>query len=445
MTTVRNNPLASSARASLALLVLIFGAVNVLAMPAVESRWTHSDVSKLKRLYLGEELTPRPSPSNSYADDPKAAGLGKRIFFDKRFSANGALACASCHQPEHGFTDGRARSRGLATTMRNAPTVISAANYHWFYWDGRRDSLWSQALIPFEAADEMGSSRVALLHAISSDPEYRQHYEGLFGSLPDEQVLQSLPPQAGPLGNLDTRTAWYRIAAGTREQINRFYANIGKSVAAYERTLRFQPTRFDRFAALLMETAETSERAELVVRSRLLSAIEIEGLRLYLDDGKTHCRNCHNGKLFSNSEFYDINSGRLAGSNVDYGRAMGIDAVISDTFNCRGPYSDVAEHDRESKCKVSELIGAEHPLAVGAFKTPTLRGLAHSAPYFHDGSLETLEDVMDHYMHWAHDFDLRPDLQSAMRDAKQPHATRPLALSAQEQRAMVAFLLSLSN
>ncbi|MBT8139326.1 MAG: cytochrome-c peroxidase [Gammaproteobacteria bacterium] len=351
--------------------LLLFCSAQVLARADIEASWQRSDISKLKRLYLASELRPPDSPGNRVADNPAAATLGRAIFFDKRFSANQALSCASCHQPDRGFTDGRALSHGVSATMRNAPTVISAANYKWFYWDGRRDSLWSQALIPFEAANEMNSSRVSLLHIVSSDTNYRRQYEKLFGPLPAQDLLSRLPEKAGPYGDLPTRTGWYRISAPLRHQINIFYANIGKSVAAFERTLRFSPTRIDRYAAQLIALAQSNTTNPIIIRSQLLSHAEIAGLKLYLDDSKTHCRNCHNGQLFSNSEFYDINSAKLIGKFADYGRELGMRAAIDDEFNCTSRYSDMPDDEKNRRCRVNSLSREPQPLAVGAFKTPT--------------------------------------------------------------------------
>ncbi|NNL56442.1 MAG: cytochrome-c peroxidase [Pseudomonadales bacterium] len=409
-----------------------------------ETRWSYRELGMLERLYTEAALEPPASPGNRFADNPLAAILGKQLFFDARLSGNGKLSCASCHQPERAFTDGRARGLGMHTTLRNTPSVISSANYKWFYWDGRRDSLWSQALIPFEAADEMGSSRVAILRIVSNDSDYRQQYETLFGALIGAKKIASLPAHAGPLGNLATRTAWYRIDESLREQINRFYANIGKAIAAYERTLRFQPTRFDRYvAALLLIPRRPGEQA-VRFASSLLSKTEIEGLKLYLDDKKTHCRNCHNGRLFSNSEFYDINSAKLAGRAVDYGRALGLDAAHNDPFNCLGPYSDVDDGQKQTKCRLAGLDQHnENTLAIGAFKTPTLRGLIDSAPYFHDGSMESLDDVLRHYLN-AGSTHSPSEPGVDIQFAKQAHDLEALHLNAGELRSLLAFLMSLS-
>ena len=120
------------------------------------SIWTAKEIRILRSLSLAN-LGPLPkSPSNAYANSKKAAKLGRLVFYDKAFSGNGKFACASCHQPEKYFTDGLPKAQGINLTGRNTPTIVGSAYSEWFYWDGRRDSLWSQALVPFEAVDEMG-------------------------------------------------------------------------------------------------------------------------------------------------------------------------------------------------------------------------------------------------------------------------------------------------
>ena len=117
-------------------------------------------------LWLGSLPPLPPSPGNPVADDPRAVALGHRLFFDPRFSANGATACASCHRPEHHFKDDAARSRGIGLTARKSMSVVGAAYSPWLFWDGRRDSLWSQALEPLEDPLEHGTTRVEVARAL---------------------------------------------------------------------------------------------------------------------------------------------------------------------------------------------------------------------------------------------------------------------------------------
>ncbi|MDH5584142.1 MAG: cytochrome-c peroxidase, partial [Gammaproteobacteria bacterium] len=95
-----------------------------------------------------------PDPSNAVADNPLAAEFGRMLFFDTRLSANGAVSCATCHQPERGFTDGLQKAQAMGTTLRHTPGIAGMAYSPWQFWDGRRDSQWSQALAPLEDANE---------------------------------------------------------------------------------------------------------------------------------------------------------------------------------------------------------------------------------------------------------------------------------------------------
>ena len=152
--------------ATLFVAALAFAASTHAAEPAA---WSERELRLLASLRL--DHTPPPSPSNRVADDPRAAGLGRRIFSDSGFSDSGARSCATCHQPERHYTDGLARS--VPPAGRNAPTVVGGAYGSWFTWDGRRDSLWAQALVPFEASGEVASSRTGVVRRIAGDARYR--------------------------------------------------------------------------------------------------------------------------------------------------------------------------------------------------------------------------------------------------------------------------------
>ncbi len=428
------------------LCISVFFICHAAGATNTEVSWSSKELSMLKRLYISKPLAAPASPSNRVADNLQAVQLGKKLFFDTRLSRNNDFSCATCHQPAYAFTDRRSRAAGMGTAMRNTPTLVGSANYKWHYWDGRSDSLWSQALIPLESADEMGGSRVAILRTIMDDPEYAKHYQQLFGDLPATTTLANLPQHAGPLGDLTTRTAWYQLPEKIRHQINTFYANIGKVLAAYERTLQLQPTRFDRYAAELLKTATASKARPIVFSSHLMTESEIQGLKLYLNDKKTNCRNCHNGRSFSNSEFYDINTAKLDGKRMDYGRALGLDAARHDPFNCLGKYSDLPDNKKAKYCRLSKLNDEkDNTLMVGAFKTPSLRGLVHTAPYFHNGRLETLEGVLQYYAEDAHRLKQTGVHNKKIIQAKQEHAVEPLQLTRLENRALLAFLLALSN
>lgn len=384
--------------------------------------WSAAERNALATLALPMELTAPPSPSNRYADDAKAAAFGEALFFDADLAGTD-VSCGTCHQPEQYFTDGMARSKGTGETLRNAPTIVGAAFNRWFYWDGRRDSLWSQALIPFEAADEMGSSRVGVLRRVAADPDLRERYEQLFGELPAEELAAIADAEAGPLGSPPMRDAWNRVPLAEQRAINGAFANLGKALAAYERTLLPEATRFDRFVRAVSGGMKPAE-------GDLLTADELAGARLFVDPDKTQCMQCHNGHLGSNGEFHNIGSGNFTGPRLDFGRVFGLRAVLMDEFNCQGPYSDAEPHE----CvELLYLNKDSHIPLQGAFKTPTLRGLPRTAPYFHDGRFATLDEVLD----WYND---PPPVEQVG-----PHELRPLNLSDLELRNLKAFLLTLSN
>ncbi len=387
-------------------------------LPQAEQSWTEDELLVLRSLSLASLGDPPRSPSNRVADDPRAARLGERLFFDPRLSRNGRVACSSCHDPRHYFTDQRATSVGLGPSQRNAPTIVGAAFSPWQFWDGRRDSLWAQALAPLETASEMGSSRLAVVRYVTQDGPYALAYRELFGEAIGLADRSRFPEHAGPFGSKEERRAWGRLSAVEREAIDGAFANIGKSIAAYERTLLPEPSPFDRYVAALSSGGPTSP-------SSTLSADEEAGLRLFIDAGRTRCMQCHNGPLLTNNSFHDIGTGRLSGT-PDLGRFLGVQSLRMDPFNCLGPFADAPGDD----CGSLRYLPARPDLKLmGAFRTPTLRGLRRTAPYFHDGSRASLEAVIDYY-------------RSPPVDP--PNELLPLDLGEDEARQLVAFLATLS-
>ena len=130
--------------------------------------WSDTERAVLATLRLSARGAPPPDPGNRFGDDPAAAALGEALFSDPALSRDGKISCQTCHEPERAFSDGRAHSVGLAPMRRNAPSLLDVAYQRWFFWDGRADSLWSQALAPLEHADEMGASRTAVVSSACS-------------------------------------------------------------------------------------------------------------------------------------------------------------------------------------------------------------------------------------------------------------------------------------
>src|SRR5688572_13927936 len=138
--------------------LIVFGLV-ITACGSQRDRWTEEELSTLQGLWITNLQPLPPDPSNKYADDPDATSLGQALFFDTRFSSNGQVSCATCHRPEQMFQDGTALAHGVGTTNRRTMTIVGTAFSPWLFWDGRKDSQWSQALGPLENPVEHGGNR----------------------------------------------------------------------------------------------------------------------------------------------------------------------------------------------------------------------------------------------------------------------------------------------
>jgi cytochrome c peroxidase len=257
--------------------------------------------------------------------------LGRRLFFDKRLSSDGTLACASCHELERAFSDGRAVARGIhgAQGRRNAPALINRGYGSVFFLDGRAPTLERQALEPILNPIELGLTE------------------------PD----------------LERRTGLTT-------------AEVTAALASYVRTIRSGDSRFDRYAA---------------GQSPALSQLEKSGLDLFR--GKGRCSTCHVGPNFTDERFHNTGVAWRDDRLDDEGR-----------FN-------VTHNERDH----------------GAFKTPTLREVARTAPYMHDGSLATIEDVVEFYSNGGR---TNPYLDPEIR---------AINFSDHEKLALAAFLRSLSG
>lgn len=386
---------------------------------AIFPAWSETEIATLRSLWIGSLPPLPPDPSNAVADDPNAAALGQRIFFDPRFSANGKIACVTCHHPEKAFTDGLGRAQGMGKTRRGAPTLIGAAYNPWFFWDGRSDSQWSQALGPLENGLEHGGSRTRYAHILYTDPLYRAQYESVFGPLPDLSDLSRFPDKAGPVSDQAAADAWQAMADSDREAVSRVFVNMGKAIAAYECLILPGPAPFDTYVEALLTGDDQAMK-------NALTPDAVAGLRVFI--GKGMCINCHNGPLLTNHGFHNVGVPLVKGLAIDEGRYRGVRQAVESEFNCLGKYSDAEEND----CTELRFAQMARDEIVGAFKVPTLRNVADTAPYTHSGEYTTLAQVIAHY-------NKIPVAPIGYTDLF------PIALSEDESRQLEAFLRSLSG
>jgi cytochrome c peroxidase len=332
----------------------------------------------------------QPDPSNRVSGQPAAIGYGAALFHDTRLSRDGKLSCASCHQPARSFSDGLPRAVGLQTGSRNTPGLADVGQQRWFGWDGGNDNLWAQSLRPLLDAREMGNSLPALARSVRDDVGLREGYRRAFGSEP---------------GDDDEAIA----------------VDLAKALAAYQETLVSARTPFDDFRDAVARGDRLAAAAYPMPAQR--------GLALFL--GRGRCYVCHSGPSFSNGEFADIGVPFFIGrGQVDPGRHGGIQALQRSRYNLLGPFNDDAGRRSATSTRHVRL---EHR-HFGEFKVPSLRGLAGTAPYLHDGSRQTLREVLQHYS----------ELDENRLHADGERILVPLRLSDAETDDLLAFLLSLS-
>lgn len=355
---------------------------------------------------------PAADAGNRWADDPEAAALGRRLFFDTRLSANGKVSCASCHDPSRDFQDSIALGNGIGTTARRTMPIAGSVYAPFLFWDGRKDSLWAQALAPLESAVEHGGSRA--LHARVVASHYRGEYQSIFGPLPD---LAGVPAVAGPVEDPAPASAWRELTPAKRDAVTEVFVNIGKAIAAYERQIQYTPSRFDRFI--------DAWQSRGAMPRDVLDSQELAGLALFL--GKANCTQCHNGPLLTNNEFHNTGVPRRGLAN-DRGRSAAIAAVQTDEFNCRSRWSDA----KADECPELDFLVSATEAQERAFKVPSLRNVAERAPYMHAGQFSSLAEVLQHY-------NRAPKAPAGHTELK------PLGLTNAELRELEAFLRTLSG
>ncbi len=332
-----------------------------------------------------------PDPSNRVSGNPHAIELGERLFFEPRLSPSGKVLCATCHVPYRGWQDARAVALGLVEVDRNTPSVLNVRYQRWFGWDGAGDSLWAQSIRPILDPREMAGSAAQAAAVVRGDADLNCRYQKSFGAPPpadDEAVL----------------------------------VGIGKALAAFQETLVTGRAPFDEFRDALAQ-------GEREAAARYPPAAQ-RGLRIFV--GKGQCSVCHFGPGFTNGEFHDTGIPFfIAGGKADAGRHGGIQRMKASRFNLLGPYSD--DRSAASATKTRHVF-ADHR-NFGEFKVPSLRNVALTGPYMHNGSLATLADVVRHYS----------ELNLERLHADGESLLRPLKLSDAEASDLVAFLESLSE
>ena len=310
------------------------------------------------------------------------AELGRKLFFDTRLSADGTVACATCHKPELAFADGKPVAEGIAGRRgpRNSPTLLNVIYNPGHFWDGRADTLEEQAIQPLTNPLEMGEQThaqvVARLRQISA---YIREFQEVF----QQPVKIEL---------------------------------VGHALAAYERTLLAGAAPFDRYLA--GEITAISEAAQ-------------RGFALFR--GKARCSRCHvfseRSSFFSNFDY--VNTG-VAAKHPNFARMeRQIYEAVSDPAEVKRLVDKFSKED--GGAELGRIALTYHILDLGAYRTPGLRNIALTAPYFHDGSAATLADVVRFYN------------EGGIDNLNREWDLRPLGLTEEEQQDLVAFLQSLTG
>jgi cytochrome c peroxidase len=328
---------------------------------------------------LAERVIPADNPQT-----PEKITLGQRLFFEGRLSADGSVACATCHDPSRAFTDGQPTSVGIGGRVgqRNAPTIMNALYDKTQFWDGRAPTLEAQAAMPITNPFEMGQPTLdAAVAAVASDPSYRAAFESVFGG----------PPNA---------------------------TDLLRAIASYERTQIAYDTRFDHFIA-----GDASAIGEDAKR----------GWQLF--NGRSRCNKCHaltdttpDPTNFMDNDFHNIGIGIIHHDVVGEARKAE-EAILS---------GDLKAVDQAAILSSMSVLGrfliTKKEADIAAFKTPDIRNVVVTAPYFHDGSQQTLWDVADHY-------NKGDGVQNPWLDED----IQPLALSESDIDDLVAFMASLTT
>lgn len=390
-------------RVSLVIVALIWPAVAAQAAALVE-------FSEAERaMLLGHGPWPAPwagDPSNRVSRNREAIRFGQQLFFDARFSRTGNVSCASCHLPGLQWSDRRKLGAGLAEVDRNTPSLVNVRLNRWFGWDGANDNLWSQSIRPLLDAREMGVTEKHVGDLVRGDATLSCQYRSVFGGAPgadDERVM----------------------------------IDIGKALAAFQETLHSGRTPFDDFR-------DAVARGDRKAATQYPAAAQ-RGAKIFT--GRGNCSLCHFGPNFSHGEFHEIGIPIFRKSGgVDWGRYQGIKMLRASRFSLLGSYNDDPKRAPGTSTRHVQLADQTFE----QFKVPSLRNVALTAPYMHNGHFATLRDVVNHYskidptqLHLAHIFLGSPD---GLNEAPPTDTLlQPLKLSELEIADVVAFLETLTE
>ena len=287
-------------------------------------------------------------PSNRASGNAAAIGFGRRLFHEPRFSVNGYVACVTCHQTDRAYTDAIARGRGLAPGERNTPTVLNAAFSPHLGWTGNSDSLWMASLRPLLDAHEMASSAARVAHVVRIGDGLACEYRRAFGRSPaglgDETVM----------------------------------VDVAKALAAFQETLVTGRTTFDDVRDTLAQTP--GGEAGPALQTTGYPAAAWRGVLLFV--GRAGCARCHAGAHFTDGSLRAV-------------AAMAVPPAEPGRYSLHGPFNDAA-HSARTGAHAAALPGVQPPERSGGIKVPGLRNVAVTAPYLHDGSLDTLQQAVRH-------------------------------------------------
>ncbi len=329
------------------LLLLVLGATALFASAQAISEPVSQPISPAEETNLSG-LPPVPIPANN-PQTPAKIELGDKLFHDKRFSVDGTVSCANCHNDKQAFTDGLRVSVGHhgLTGTRNAPTVLNAAFNQSQFWDGREPDLEGQAKQPLINPVEHGlPNHEPILEITRTDPYYQTAFQSVFG------------------------------VSGKKITID----HVAKAIASFERTLVSGDSAFDRYYFKSQTDAMTEA--------------QIRGFQLFVGQGR--CVSCHtieqDHALFTDSRFHNIGIG-INPIQQDVPRLA---QAFLEAKNKGGNVDNMVLTDKKSS-ELGRFAVTDELSQIGAFKTPTLRNIELTAPYMHDGSLKTLKEVMIHY------------------------------------------------